>query len=365
MKNNKSASSKLLTDNSLIDVLTPCVKDDVKILRDQEPVYALTEQEKSDLTDIVLVAINEVTKSDPSQVDRHHVGVDISNMPPFNPYVVSSILHDLEYEENENGFITADWKHDYWDHYHHSNCDVFPPMQISGESFIHSCRITGEETDDKEYIPLENNPEYTERIEHGYRILKASYTRPKNLTSDDNSDNDNNRSDYQSEDTRNKWKPGDTLTIGEVSWTVLDITPKGYLCLGDSVCLEMFDPASSNWAFSTLRTLLHSHFFISRLGIENCLPLERNIDGNPATINYFDNMSLLTLEEYHKYRDLIPQTVYPWWLLTPGPGHKNLVYVVGMLGNCYLSTCCDTNAVRPACLFDFSFLNHIGEEDEL
>ena len=361
MKNNKPVSSRLLTDKSIIGAFTHCVDDGIKILRDQEPVYTLTEQEKSDLTDIVLVAINEVTKSDPSQVDRYHKGVDISNMPPFNPYVVSSILHDLGYEENENGFITADWKHDYY----HSNCDVFPPMQISGESFIHSCRITGEETDDKEYTPLENNPEYAKRIEYGYRLLKASYTRPKNLPSADNSDDGSNSSDYQSEDTRNKWRPGDTLTIGGISWAVLDVTPKGYLCLADSVCLEMFDPASSNWAFSTLRTLLHTHFFMSRLGIENYWPLERNIDGNPNTINYFDNLSLLTLEEYHKYRDLIPQTVHPWWLLTPSPDHENSVYVVGMLGNCYLSTCCNINTVRPACLFDFSFLDQIGEEGEL
>lgn len=131
------------------------------------------------MTDIVLVAINEVTKSDPSEGSRYNVGVDISNMPPFNPYLAGHILQDLGYEESEDGMDTNGWEHDYWDRYTHPDSSTFPPMQTSGTSFIHECHINGHDDDEAEYPHLEDNPKYAERIKHGYELLKQGYTRPK------------------------------------------------------------------------------------------------------------------------------------------------------------------------------------------
>ena len=149
------------------------------LLRKQKSLYDLDDKEKSDLTDIVLVAINEVTKSDPSEVSRYDVGVDISNMPPFNPYVAGHILQDLGYDEPEDGIDTNGWEHDYWDRYTHPDSSTFPPMMTSGTAFIHECHINGHDDDDAEYPHLEDNPEYAERIKHGYELLKQGYTRPK------------------------------------------------------------------------------------------------------------------------------------------------------------------------------------------
>lgn len=149
------------------------------LLRQQKSLYNLDEKERNDLTDIILAAINEITKSDPAAVDRYDVGVDISNMPPFNPYLVGHALEDLGYKEDKDGLDTNGWAHDYWCNYTHSDNMTFPALQLSGTSFIHKCLIHGIYDDDTEYNHLENNPEYVKRINHGYELLKQSYTRPE------------------------------------------------------------------------------------------------------------------------------------------------------------------------------------------
>lgn len=73
------------------------------LLHKQKSLYHLSDDEKSDLMDMILVAINEVTKFNPNESDgsRYDYGVDFSNMPPINPYVVSNVLQDLGYEEGD------------------------------------------------------------------------------------------------------------------------------------------------------------------------------------------------------------------------------------------------------------------------
>lgn len=138
---------------------------------------------KNQTSDIVLAAINEVTKCDISKNNRYDSGVDISNMPPFNPYNTSHVLQDLGYEENEDGFTTNGWEYDYWNVLHHPDENTFPPMQISGTAFIHECHINGidDDADDHPVYPhLEDNPAYADRVKHGYELLKASqFNRPK------------------------------------------------------------------------------------------------------------------------------------------------------------------------------------------
>ena len=69
--------------------------------------------------DMILVAINEVTKFNPNESDgsRYDYGVDFSNMPPINPYVVSNVLQDLGYEEGD--VDTNGWENDYWQSFTH------------------------------------------------------------------------------------------------------------------------------------------------------------------------------------------------------------------------------------------------------
>lgn len=80
------------------------------MLHKQKSLYEISSKEKADLADMVLVAINEVTKFDPEKADgdRYEEGVDFSNIPPFNPHMISWALYDLGYEEGElntNGWV--------------------------------------------------------------------------------------------------------------------------------------------------------------------------------------------------------------------------------------------------------------------
>lgn len=117
------------------------------LLHKQKSLYHLSDDEKSDLMDMILVAINEVTKFNPNESDgsRYDYGIDFSNMPPINPYVVSNVLQDLEYEEGD--VDTNGWENDYWQSFTHPDEKKFPPMQMSGTSWIHECHLHGEEDD--------------------------------------------------------------------------------------------------------------------------------------------------------------------------------------------------------------------------
>ena len=93
------------------------------LLHKQKSLYYMDmdDKEKDNLRDMVLVAINEVTKFDQENMDsdRYDVGVDFSNISPLNPHMISYALQDLGYEEVDlriNG-----WEYDYWNLFKHTN----------------------------------------------------------------------------------------------------------------------------------------------------------------------------------------------------------------------------------------------------
>lgn len=149
------------------------------LIHKQRSLYDMSDEEKRDLTDIVLVAINEVTKFDPenSEESRYDIGIDLSNIPPFNPYMVSKVLRSLGYEQLEDGFNSNGWQLDYWDSYEHHDMKKFPYMQISGTGYIHQCHLHGYEEDYNTYPHLEDDPEYTDRIKHGIELIQSAMNR--------------------------------------------------------------------------------------------------------------------------------------------------------------------------------------------
>ena len=64
---------------------------------------------------------------------------------------------------------------------------------------------------------------------------------------------------------------------------------------------------------------------------------------------------MLALDEYRKYRSLIPNEEYYWWLLTPWSTPCNEYYkwtaVVLPSGNICLNNCGNSHGVRPVCIF--------------
>ena len=96
------------------------------------------------------------------------------------------------------------------------------------------------------------------------------------------------------------------------------------------------------------------------VGSENIVSFERDLislDGRNDYGTCEDKVSLLTFDEYRKYREVIELNEY-WWLLTPWgvkrDGYERNVAVVCPSGN-FGSYFCNFNfGVRPFCIFDSS-----------
>lgn len=158
---------------------------------------------------------------------------------------------------------------------------------------------------------------------------------------------------------------GDTFELVDTTWKILDITSAGYICLADSIEERQFDSDSSNWENSNLRDYLNEEFLekiAAEIGLENIVPFERDLlslDGQTEYGKCEDKVSLLAVDEYRKYRSLIPNTEdYWWWLVspwsTPCNDYKRTVAVVSSAGDVISNRCSNDNGVRPFCIFSSS-----------
>ena len=96
----------------------------------------------------------------------------------------------------------------------------------------------------------------------------------------------------------------------------------------------------------------------SEIGAGNLIGFERNLlslDGQTEYGTCDDKVSLLTVDEYRKYRRLIPNTGDWFWLIspwsTPCNDFKNSVAVVAPSGNFSYYFCNISCGVRPFCIF--------------
>lgn len=158
---------------------------------------------------------------------------------------------------------------------------------------------------------------------------------------------------------------GDTFELVDTTWKILDITGVGYICLADSIKDMEFDSDSNNWENSDLRGYLNGVFFekmAAEIGSKNIISFERNLlslDGQTEYGKCEDKVSLLTVDEYRKYRSLIPNTEdYWWWLVspwsTPCNDYERAVAVVSSAGYFSNHGCLNDNGVRPVCIFSSS-----------
>ena len=158
---------------------------------------------------------------------------------------------------------------------------------------------------------------------------------------------------------------GDTFKLVDTTWKILDITGVGYICLADNIEDMEFDSNSNNWENSDLRGFLNGEFYekmAAEIGSKNIIPFERNLlslDGQTEYGKCEDKISLLTVDEYRKYRSLIPNTKdYWWWLVspwsTPCNDYKKPVAVVSSAGDFGNNGCRGSIGVRPVCIFSSS-----------
>lgn len=157
---------------------------------------------------------------------------------------------------------------------------------------------------------------------------------------------------------------GDTFALASIKWKILDIDERGYVCLADDKFEDrmQFDSDCNNWTSSDLRKYLNTTLYnqlANVIGKDNIVQFERDLislDGQTEYGTCVDNVSLISLDEYRKYRKLIPNTDdYWWWTInpdsTPCNNDSRWIRVVSCSGLIHFTHCDRLCGVRPFCIF--------------
>lgn len=149
---------------------------------------------------------------------------------------------------------------------------------------------------------------------------------------------------------------GQHFKCGEKEFVKLVALNGGYLCLAADVWFNAcFDKSNSNnWATSSLRKEL-----AARIGElipdENLIPFDRDLTTDDGMTDYgtcTDIVSLLTCDEYRKYRKFIPNCGKWHWTITADRlEFSHLVRFVYSVGNLdYYRASFGGFGVRPLCV---------------
>lgn len=167
---------------------------------------------------------------------------------------------------------------------------------------------------------------------------------------------------------------GKTIELAGMEWLILDKTEKGYFAIlnGFDGKERTFDSASNNWISSKLRNELNTRFLkkiTDELGEDAVIEFDRNLlslDGQTEYGHCKDKISLLTVDEYRKYRKFLPNMGEWWWLITPWStpvnDYSTTNAVVSPSGNFDYCHYYDGIGVRPACIFSSSIFES-GNDD--
>lgn len=169
-------------------------------------------------------------------------------------------------------------------------------------------------------------------------------------------------------------KPGEVVEIFGMEWMILDKLPDGYFAIlnGFYGKARMFDSDSSNWKESSLREGLNTSFLEkinTPLNGNAVIEFDRNLlalDGQTEYGTCRDKISLLTVDEYRKYRKYLPNMDEWWWLITPWStpcnDYSRTLAVVSSSGEFSFSICVSDGGVRPVCIFSSSIFESYEDE---
>lgn len=170
-------------------------------------------------------------------------------------------------------------------------------------------------------------------------------------------------------------KNGTIVEVNGRKWKVLDQTEKGFFCICEKIDVRKFDGKSNNYVNSEIRKYLNSEVLKElevAVGAENIIPFERDLISLCGLKEYGtceDKVSLISVDEYRKYRELLPRTGEWWWTLTPdstaGNGDDVWINIVSPSGSIRSIGCYYDLGVRPVCIFSSSiFESGVAKEVE-
>ena len=168
---------------------------------------------------------------------------------------------------------------------------------------------------------------------------------------------------------------GNTVEVAGIKWLVLDKLEKGYLVISEDFYGEYkeFDNSKNDWKTSSLRNYLNTKLrkeIEEDVGEDALVKFDRDLTSMDGQTEYGiceDYVSIITFDEYRKYRKLLPNTGEYWWTLTPDSTASNddsrWVRVVSPRGNISYLSCGSGGGVRPFCILKSNiFVSRVKED---
>ena len=157
---------------------------------------------------------------------------------------------------------------------------------------------------------------------------------------------------------------GDHFIYKDIEWICLDIIDGNYLSITAKVWKKLpFDIGGcSIWEVSTLRRVLHDEF-LTKLNKDQLVLQVSDLtadNGDKAYGTCVDCVTILSCDQYRKYRDLVPCYPERMWTLTPWSCNDadDLKYArtVGPTGNFNNEYTRNDAGIAPVCLFSLDGL---------
>lgn len=152
--------------------------------------------------------------------------------------------------------------------------------------------------------------------------------------------------------------PGEHFIYNNIEFICLDIIDGNYLAMTAKPWQEMpFDTNNCNdWRKSSLRRVLNNDF-LDLLDRKHLVKQTSDLiadNGDKAYGTCEDYVTILSCDQYRKYRDIVPLFEEWMWTLTPwtcNAGTATSVRFVGTTGYVYYYGATSTLGVAPACVF--------------
>lgn len=171
---------------------------------------------------------------------------------------------------------------------------------------------------------------------------------------------------------------GERFTYKDIEWICLDIINGNFLAITANVWKNcQFDTDNcNNWKKSSLRRMLNKDF-LDKLNKNHFVIQTSDLTADNGDKSYGtceDYVTILSCDQYRKYRDLMPHYQEWMWTLTPWNcyGNGNGDHIVRSIlpsGNINYGDANYNNGVAPVCLFSSKHLKlcrqaHLVEIDE-
>ena len=170
--------------------------------------------------------------------------------------------------------------------------------------------------------------------------------------------------------------PGEHFIYNNIEFICLDIIDGNYLAMTAKPWQEMpFDTNNCNdWRKSSLRRVLNNDF-LELLNKSHLVKQTSDLiadNGDRAYGTCEDYVTILSCDQYRKYREIVPLFEEWIWTLTPwscNAGHAGGVRTVNTTGYIHSNYAYTSYGVAPACVFSSKNLKlrrqaHLVEVDE-